>query len=221
MPTNAMVGMEATPGTLIATKGSPRGWETAVRGQQRRGGSRGEGAAEAGVSGGGGQRRRGAAEAGISGGGGQRRRGSAEVGVSGGGGQRRRGSAEAGVSGGGGQPRRGAAEAGGSRGGRRLLPATSGLCGWTQRRVGAGGGVRSHTRCTRPTLPQATGHVPPGRGTAEEVRSILNPPSLADPSGFCRRWGSGNSPPAELGWKEKSFLPCLPRSAGCSSSQWR
>lgn len=74
MPTNAMVGMEATPGTLIATKGSPRGWETAVRGQQRRGGSRGEGAAEAGVSGGGGQRRRGAAEAGGSGGGGQQRR---------------------------------------------------------------------------------------------------------------------------------------------------
>ena len=54
MPTNAMVGMEATPGTLIATKGSPGGWETAVRGQQRRGGSRGEGAAEAR-----GQRRRG------------------------------------------------------------------------------------------------------------------------------------------------------------------
>lgn len=124
-------------------------------------------------------------------------RGAAEAGA----GRRWRGSGGGqwgGSGGGGGAAEAGAAEAGAAS---SLPPASA---GWTQRRVGVGGWA-PHP----PHLAQATGHVPPREGhTAEEVHSILNPPSPADPSAFCRSRGSREEPAsrARMEGKELSAL---------------
>lgn len=138
------------------------------------------------------------------------------------GGSRGEGAAEAGAGGGG-----GAAEAEGQRrrGQQRQVPPPP--CNlWPPRAGHRGGWGRGRGRHTRPTLPQATGHIPPGRGTAEEVHSILNPPSPADPSAFCRSRGSGKSQPAELGWKKRVFCLVCPgvqaarRAGGGETGSW-